>query len=339
MWTLLRVFLSTPSARRATADCNVDVVLIAGFLSTPSARRATPPIAAIDHIAEFLSTPSARRATSCPATPSTEQRNFYPRPPRGGRRTAIPDKPVRRDFYPRPPRGGRRGCAHGLPLRKNFYPRPPRGGRPRSLAKPSRSSYFYPRPPRGGRPTRKRPASSTLYFYPRPPRGGRHKVAPHVFLAVHISIHALREEGDAESRRTDKAIQHFYPRPPRGGRPWRPLLHHAARQFLSTPSARRATLLDRLTRPLHCYFYPRPPRGGRRPLLFGRGDTTLISIHALREEGDIRCSWSSSVSRLFLSTPSARRATPKSRSRSLTTFYFYPRPPRGGRRCQSLQTT
>ena len=64
-----------------------------------------------------------------------------------------------------------------------------------------------------------------------------------------------------------------------------------------------------------------------------------ISIHALREEGDIRCSWSSSVSRLFLSTPSARRATPKSRSRSLTTFYFYPRPPRGGRRCQSLQTT
>ena len=130
MWTLLRVFLSTPSARRATADCNVDVVRIAGFLSTPSARRATPPIAAIDHIAEFLSTPSARRATSCPATPSTEQRNFYPRPPRGGRRTAIPDKPVRRDFYPRPPRGGRRGCAHGLPLRKNFYPRPPRGGRP-----------------------------------------------------------------------------------------------------------------------------------------------------------------------------------------------------------------
>ena len=129
MWTLLRVFLSTPSARRATADCNVDVVRIAGFLSTPSARRATPPIAAIDHIAEFLSTPSARRATSCPATPSTEQRNFYPRPPRGGRRTAIPDKPVRRDFYPRPPRGGRRGCAHGLPLRKNFYPRPPRGGR------------------------------------------------------------------------------------------------------------------------------------------------------------------------------------------------------------------
>ena len=175
MWTLLRVFLSTPSARRATADCNVDVVRIAGFLSTPSARRATPPIAAIDHIAEFLSTPSARRATSCPATPSTEQRNFYPRPPRGGRRTAIPDKPVRRDFYPRPPRGGRRGCAHGLPLRKNFYPRPPRGGR---LFKDQELTQVIDD------------------FYPRPPRGGRREVLVENYSLRYISIHALREEGD-----------------------------------------------------------------------------------------------------------------------------------------------
>ena len=204
---------------------------------------ATPPIAAIDHIAEFLSTPSARRATSCPATPSTEQRNFYPRPPRGGRRTAIPDKPVRRDFYPRPPRGGRlvfqvAGDAetvisiHALREEATSIPR-----------KAFEEFVFLSTPSARRRPTRKRPASSTLYFYPRPPRGGRHKVAPHVFLAVHISIHALREEGDAESRRTDKAIQHFYPRPPRGGRPWRPLLHHAARQFLSTPSARRRRCL------------------------------------------------------------------------------------------------
>ena len=78
--------------------------------------------------------------------------------------------------------------------------------------------------------------------------------------------------------------------------------------FLSTPSARRATVLQ-LTALRHfeisihalreegdsgCglhlrprpYFYPRPPRGGR----LGQGvDLTLqgvISIHALREEGD-----------------------------------------------------
>ena len=37
-------------------------------------------------------------------------------------------------------------------------------------------------------------------------------------------------------------------------------------QFLSTPSARRATLVEKAVGPVH-----------------------LISIHALREEGDIRC--------------------------------------------------
>ena len=34
------------------------------------------------------------------------------------------------------------------------------------------------------------------------------------------------------------------------------------------------------------YFYPRPPRGGRPGAMAGRVCPTLISIHALREEGD-----------------------------------------------------
>ena len=33
--------------------------------------------------------------------------NFYPRPPRGGRRQSLARLEVRTDFYPRPPRGGR----------------------------------------------------------------------------------------------------------------------------------------------------------------------------------------------------------------------------------------
>ena len=55
----------------------------------------------------------------------------------------------------------------------------------------------------------------------------------------------------------------FYPRPPRGGRRSRlaKIIGHAL--FLSTPSARRATLQD-------------------RRLQLGKA----ISIHALREEGD-----------------------------------------------------
>ena len=79
-----------------------------------------------------------------------------------------------------------------------------------------------------------------------------------------ISIHALREEGDEPSPASPATWTYFYPRPPRGGR-----LSHACTdaqkaQFLSTPSARRATHeLDH----------------GQR--------AQVISIHALCEEGDV----------------------------------------------------
>ena len=42
------------------------------------------------------------------------------------------------------------------------------------------------------------PASPRIptYFNPRPPRGGRRVILPVALPIVHISIHALREEGD-----------------------------------------------------------------------------------------------------------------------------------------------
>ncbi len=40
--------------------------------------------------------------------PIKETVNFYPRPPRGGRRSRPPAAPPSSNFYPRPPRGGRR---------------------------------------------------------------------------------------------------------------------------------------------------------------------------------------------------------------------------------------
>ena len=78
--------------------------------------------------------------------------------------------------------------------------------------------------------------------------------------------------------------------------------------FLSTPSARRATGCSTTTTPSQTYFYPRPPRGGRRINPSQHEAVSVISIHALREEGD-------------------------SISKSPFTFVddFYPRPPRGGR--------
>ena len=86
--------------------------------------------------AEFLSTPSVRRATASQVRPPklldisihalreegdcliVRQRgpaqDFYPRPPRGGRRSAPLFRPSSRNyFYPRPPRGGRRQTRSG----------------------------------------------------------------------------------------------------------------------------------------------------------------------------------------------------------------------------------
>ena len=59
------------------------------------------------------------------------------------------------------------------------------------------------------------------------------------------------------------------------------------------------------------YFYPRPPRGGRRLVRGRQHRGKLISIHALREEGDPSPRFARGGAQGFLSTPSARRATKK----------------------------
>ena len=103
--------------------------------------------------------------------------------------------------------------------------------------------------------------------------------------------------------------RYFYPRSPRGGRLLIAFVFFAVRVFLSTPSARRATRVGDSNGPDEKNFYPRPPRGGRRA---GRNlacGEFVISIHALREEGDPPEMGSMPDSRSFLSTPSARRAT------------------------------
>ena len=124
------------------------------------------------------------------------------------------------------------------------------------------------------------------YFYPRPLRGGRRQCTPACRGSVPISIHALCEEGDFMFL----------------------LLSFKAKRFLSTPSARRATEVILLWQDskkisihalceegdacccghtwLSAYFYPRPLRGGR------------LSVNGFAH-----------ILVLFLSTPSARRAT------------------------------
>ena len=62
--------------------------------------------------------------------------------------------------------------------------------------------------------------------------------------AVVISIHALREEGDRETRRNTRFCMDFNPRPPRGGRQERQEQNGIQCTFQSTPSARRATTAE-----------------------------------------------------------------------------------------------
>ena len=124
-----------------------------------------------------------------------------------------------------------------------------------------------------------------------------------------VSTHALREEGDRGGGRYAGRRVHFNPRPPRGGRPYWPVALCGTELFQSTPSARRATSAGQQVPPESQYFNPRPPRGGRRLAKIIGHALNAISIHALREEGDIAAlSWST-PSWGFQSTPSARRAT------------------------------
>ena len=62
-------------------------------------------------------------------------------------------------------------------------------------------------------------------------------------------------------------------------------------------------------KPLTPYFYPRPPRGGRPGRVPHAAEHRPISIHALREEGDLTSASLHCACPIFLSTPSARRAT------------------------------
>ena len=101
-----------------------------------------------------------------------------------------------RNFYPRPPGGGRLISGSQPPPRRYFYPRPPGGGRPQIAANCQRIKYFYPRPPGGGRLFRLLVVARNTLFLSTP-SGWRATARRHIaFHHVQISIHALRVEGD-----------------------------------------------------------------------------------------------------------------------------------------------
>ena len=82
----VQIFLSTPSGRRATEP--VGFIDPDNKISIHALREEgdEPFIAQITASSLFLSTPSARRATVYHIGDRVYQSDFYPRPPRGGRR-------------------------------------------------------------------------------------------------------------------------------------------------------------------------------------------------------------------------------------------------------------
>ena len=111
-----------------------------------------------------------------------------------------------------------------------------------------------------------------------------------------ISIHALREEGDAYPAYNTRHQHNFYPRPPRGGR--HSAVHRIAlpAEFLSTPSARRATdVIVYAVTYRDISIHALREEGDIRSKCSGKSSTP-ISIHALREEGDTSASCANSAS-------------------------------------------
>ena len=221
----------------------------------------------------------------CGLLPPTRY-DFYPRPPRGGRPGQRHCADHLQNFYPRPPRGGRPATALHRGKAAVFLSTPSaRRATPDSAGDhPDQRFLSTPSARRATRsrgslqrfriflstPSARR-ATSQAYFSFRRCIISIHALREEgdvtdlgqIKLPYRISIHALREEGDPLPCCRGFMLPDFYPRPPRGGRQSALSQVIAAAQFLSTPSARRATAGIQF---------------------FAVSDT--ISIHALREEGD-----------------------------------------------------
>ena len=174
----------------------------------------------------------------------------------------------------------------------------------------AKSPYFYPRPPWGGRPYEKCSLQKRILISIHALRGeGDFVQSFMIHPTSKISIHALRGEGDYRGTLYAVSSSEFLSTPSvgraTGQRPGRPLdaliSIHALRgegdrqadqrlagccEFLSTPSVGRATHRAAVLARRRLYFYPRPPWGGRPIVSVTGADRRMISIHALRGEGD-----------------------------------------------------
>ena len=192
---------------------------------------------------EFLSTPSARRATE----------------------NMPKDIMTMHDFYPRPPRGGRRAQSDIRRLRSRFLSTP--SARRATLSSEidhiHRALFLSTPSARRATPCGRSPTTHTPPFLSTPSARRATQIVRGLGAPLVISIHALREEGDARTFRWMTEEMDFYPRPPRGGR-LRTWVYCGFASGISIHALREEG--------------DRPDTPGLKQ--YG------ISIHALREEGD-----------------------------------------------------
>ena len=124
----------------------------------------------------------------------------------------------------------------------------------------------------------------------------------------------------------------FYPRPPRGGRPFVGRRRVKRKIFLSPPTAWRATAVAVPTCRRGRISIHALREEGDITCIIGTRQTTKISIHALREEGDLHgLGGLPEIAKDFYPRP-PRGGRPYWYGAGTGKADFYPRPPRGGRR-------
>ena len=219
---------------------------------------------------------------------TTRSRDFYPRPPRGGRPAGGPGSFHGRQISIHALREEGDAAVNDLLQRHNISIHALREeGDPFRHRSERVKEDFYPRPPRGGRHQTTLTAEMYRKFLSTPSARRATRARPSRENRPEISIHALREEGD----------------------PFSAVRFWLQKVFLSTPSARRATLAacaalhaDAIS--IHALreegdtvpssettsvedFYPRPPRGGRLQPVF-QGENCCLNFYPRPPRGGRR---------------------------------------------------
>ena len=192
------------------------------------------------------------------------------------------------DFYPRPPRGGRlfSGSVKSARYSISIHALREEGDRAAGVQNVQYFAFLStPSARRATRGTGERAGRNIFLSTPSARRATPPAAAP--VLSMSDFYPRPPRGGRPGCGRYCNDGQNFYPRPPRGGRRSAAVAFVLLDRFLSTPSARRAT---QITVPCLVYaivisIHALREEGDKARFL--AVEPPLISIHALREEGDV----------------------------------------------------